>query len=313
MLVWIIAIAFILLLSALVWSLSERTLRIRTWSLPRVLEREREEQRFDPAWFAQLKREPFTIPSPNGYTLAGEYWPVEGHSRGIVILSHGVTVNRYASLKYAQLFQGLGFSCVAYDQCRHGESGGRFTTYGYYERHDSKAVVDWVRERFGRSTLIGIHGESMGAAVLLQYAGFVADGADFYISDCAYASIWEQLGYRLRVEYHLPRWPLLHLSAWICRLRSGCEMKEACPLGAVPHIEKPVLFIHGEDDRYIPPDAAKRLYEAKTKGERALLLVPGARHAQSQPVAPEQYRQAIVEFLDRSVPNWRDNVKEESK
>ena len=249
-------------------------------------------------------------PPQTAYTLAGEYWPCAGQSRGIVILSHGVTVNRYASLKYARLFHDLGFSALAYEQCRHGESGGDFTTYGYYERYDLKAVVDWVRDRFGPDILLGIHGESMGAAILLQYAGFVEDGADFYISDCAYASIWEQLGYRLGVDYHLPIWPFLHLSAWLCRVRSGFVMKEACPLAAAPHIEKPVLFVHGEDDRYIPPDASKRLYEAKITGLRTLLLVPGARHAQSQPVAPDQYRQAVIEFLDRSVTGWRSYVKE---
>ena len=310
MVVWIIGIALILFLSILTWLFSERVLHIRTWSLDHILESEREDRRFSREWYARLTREPIRIPSPRGYTLAGEYWPVEGQSRGIVILSHGITVNRNASLKYAELFQDLGFCCLAYEQCRHGESGGTFTTYGYYERYDLKAVVDWVRNRFGDHMRIGIHGESMGAAVLLQYAGLVEDGADFYISDCAYASIWEQLGYRLQAEMHLPQWPLLHLSAWLCRLRSGFVMKEACPLKAVPHIGHPVLFVHGEDDRYIPPAASMRLYQAKTNGPRGLLLVPGARHAQAQPVAPKQYKRAVIEFLDRSLPDWRSYVKE---
>ena len=310
MLVWIIGVALILFLSILTWLFSERVLHISTWSLDHILTSEREDHRFSEDWYARLARKPIRIPSPNGYTLAGEYWPVAGGGRGIVILSHGVTVNRNASLKYAQMFQDLGFSALAYEQCRHGESGGEYTTYGYYERYDLKAVLDWTRERFGSDILLGIHGESMGAAIVLQYAGLVEDGADFYISDCAYASIWEQLAYRLRVEMHLPAWPLLPLSAGLCRLRSGFVIQEACPLAAVSHIEKPVLFVHGENDRYIPPDASVRLYEAKTNGPRDLLLVPGARHAQAQPVAPGQYKQTVIEFLDQYVPDWRTYVKE---
>lgn len=309
MVVWIIGVALILFLSILTWLFSERVLHIRTWSLGHILESERENHRFSEEWYARLTREPIHIPSPRGYTLTGEYWPAEGDSRGIVILSHGITVNRNASLKYAELFQGLGFSCLAYEQCRHGESGGLHTTYGYYERYDLKAVVDWIRNRFGDDVCVGIHGESMGAAILLQYAGLVEDGADFYISDCAYASIWEQLGYRLRVQMHLPVWPLLHLTAWLCRLRCGFVIKEACPLAAIPHINNPVLFVHGEDDRYIPPDASMRLYEAKTNGPRGLLLVPGAHHAQAQPVAPEQYRRTVIEFLDQSVTDFRSYAK----
>jgi fermentation-respiration switch protein FrsA (DUF1100 family) len=309
MVFWITGAALILFLSVLAYIFSEKTLHIRVWSLSDLLDRERGYKRFSEAWYATLVREPVAIPSPQGYTLAGEYWPVAG-SRGVVIISHGVTMNRYASLKYAELFQGLGFSCVAYEQCRHGESGGKYTTYGYHERHDLKAVVDWVKGRFGQDIFLGIHGESMGAGTLLQYAGLVEDGADFYISDCSYASIWEQLGYRLRAGMHLPVFPLLHIAALVCRIRCGMRMKEASPLKAVPRIKKPVLFIHGEDDRYVPPSASQALYDAKADGERMLLFVKNARHAESQPVEPELYRRAVVDFLDRSVPDWRAYVKE---
>lgn len=309
MVFWIIGIALILIFSILGWLLSEKAMRLRTWSLPDLLAREQEYQRFDKGWYAALTREPISIPSPYGYTLAGEYWPVE-ESKGIMVLSHGVTVNRNASLKYAQLFQGLGFSCVAYEQCRHGESGGKYTTYGYYERYELKAVVDWVRRRFGGDTLLGVHGESMGAGILLQYAGLVEDGADFYISDCTYASIWDQLVYRMWVEYHLPAFPLMYISSLTCYLRCGFRMKETSPEKAAPHIGNPVLFFHGADDRYIPPAASQRVYDAKTTGMREIVLIEGARHATAQPTAPDQYRRSVVDFLDRAVPDW---CKEENQ
>ena len=63
---------------------------------------------------------------------------------------------------------------------------GKTTSYGYYEKHDLKSVVDWLKSRFGTNITLGIHGESMGAATLLQYAGLVEDGADFYIADCPF-------------------------------------------------------------------------------------------------------------------------------
>ena len=46
----------------------------------------------------------------------------------------------------------------------------------------------------------------MGAATLLQYAGLVEDGADFYIADCPFSDFQGQLQHRLKVEFHLPKW-----------------------------------------------------------------------------------------------------------
>ena len=44
-----------------------------------------------------------------------------------------------------------------------------------------------VKAMIGEDAILGIHGESMGAATMLLYAGTVEDGADFYISDCAFS------------------------------------------------------------------------------------------------------------------------------
>ncbi|MGQ0453143.1 alpha/beta hydrolase, partial [Bacillus sp. SS-TM] len=100
------------------------------------------------------------------------------------IQSIGETVNKINSVKYANLFLKRGYNVLIYDHRRHGKTGGKTTSYGYYEKHDLKSVVDWLKNRFGTNITLGIHGESMGAATLLQYAGLVEDGADFYIADC---------------------------------------------------------------------------------------------------------------------------------
>lgn len=60
---------------------------------------------------------------------------------------------------------------MIYDQRRHGKTGGDTTSYGYYEKFDLQAVVDWLFIEEGEDLLLGIHGESMGAATTLLYAG----------------------------------------------------------------------------------------------------------------------------------------------
>ena len=53
-----------------------------------------------------------------------------------VIICHGVTENKVNSIKYANVFIKLGFNAVVYDHRRHGESGGKTSSYGHYEKYE---------------------------------------------------------------------------------------------------------------------------------------------------------------------------------
>ena len=104
-----------------------------------------------------------------------------------------MTENKINSVKYARLFERLGFNSVIYDHRRHGDSGGKTTSFGYYEKIDLKAIVDIIREEIGNDALLGIHGESMGAATTILYAGTFDDKADFHIVDCPFSDFTEQV------------------------------------------------------------------------------------------------------------------------
>ncbi|MCI2455285.1 alpha/beta hydrolase, partial [Listeria monocytogenes] len=67
-------------------------------------------------------------------------------------------------------------------------SGGKTTSYGYYEKEDLAKIVKWLRQKLGESAIIGIHGESMGAVTTLLYAAKPEANANFYIADCPFAS-----------------------------------------------------------------------------------------------------------------------------
>lgn len=77
------------------------------------------------------------------------------------------------------LFIKKGWNVLIYDHRRHGESGGKTTSYGHYEKFDLQTVVNWLKNEVGESLILGIHGESMGAVTTLLYGGMVEDGADF--------------------------------------------------------------------------------------------------------------------------------------
>jgi fermentation-respiration switch protein FrsA (DUF1100 family) len=61
---------------------------------------------------------------------------------------------------------------------------------------------------------------------------------------------------------------------------------------------RPCLFIHGDRDPYIDRSLTEKLY-AKAGEPKALWIVPGARHNDGLLVAPETYKERVVNFLSQ--------------
>ena len=110
-----------------------------------IMKREILAKRFDEKWYETVRKEELWIHSPNDYLLNTVFLkPLD--TRNTVIICHGVTENKMNSIKYARLFERLGFNSVIYDHRRHGESGGKTTSFGYYEKLDLQAIVHFIRE-----------------------------------------------------------------------------------------------------------------------------------------------------------------------
>ncbi|TMU88316.1 alpha/beta hydrolase [Bacillus sp. BHET2] len=271
-----------------------------------IRSREAESTRLIEKDFDALPKVEALIPSPYGYDIKTIFVKPYPHQK-FMVFSHGVTENKWNSIKYMNLFIKQGFNAVIYDHRRHGESGGKTTSYGYFEKNDLKAVVDELIRREGEDVFFGIHGESMGAATMLLYAGGVEDRADFYIADCPFSDFGEQLAYRMGIEVKMPARLLLPLVSGTLKLRQGYTLKDLSPISVVQNIQKPVLFIHSTNDDFILPQMTKDLFDKK-QGPKELFLDFQGTHAQSYNDNPEQYEQVIQRFLHQFVLNEKDDV-----
>lgn len=260
-----------------------------------IYEREVSLGRFHPDEFNALPKEEITVSSPFGYDLKG--WLIEKFpTNKYIIICHGVTMNKVNSIKYMKLFINRGWNVLMYDHRRHGESGGKTTSYGYYEKHDLKAMVDWLKRRIGNGLVFGIHGESMGAVTMLLYAGEIEDSAAFYIADCPFSDLEEQLAYRLKVDYHLPKSIMMPIANAVLKLREGYQFKDVSPISVIQNIQKPVLFIHSAKDDYILPEMTKKLYKKKS-GPKKIYLAPNGAHALSFAENKTEYEEVVDDFL----------------
>lgn len=283
--------------------LTNRIMYIKPKDTETIIERERLAERFDQAWYDGCDKQLLSIESPYGYSISGIFLrPLETNNTAIIC--HGVTENKINSVKFARMFERLGFNSVIYDHRRHGESGGKTTSYGYYEKMDLHALVKNVRTKIGDDAILGIHGESMGAVTTLLYAGTIDSLANFYISDCAFSNFSELLSLLSKATIPVNPKYTVPFATFFIRMRDGYSIREISPLDAVTHIEEPVLFIHSVPDSFIPAAMSEQLFDAK-KDNKMLKLFDVGEHAQSFNESPYEYEQTVAQFLRKYVPHYR--------
>ncbi len=280
---------------------TNRMMYMKTKNDDVIIHREKNAGRMNPDEFNSLKKRTVTIPSPFGYPLKMILVEPLVTNRYIII-SHGVTENKLSCIKYVKFYLDRGFNVLMYDHRRHGESGGKTTSYGYYEKYDLQAIVHWLKEYIGSELLLGIHGESMGAATILLYAGMLEDGADFYIADCPFSDLKELVSYLVKKEIKLPPKLVLPVSNFFLRLRDRYTLQDISPISVIDKINNPILFIHSKNDDFILPSMTEELYLRK-KGPKQLYLAENGFHACSYNENKECYEATVDEFLNTFVFN----------
>lgn len=231
--------------------------------------------------------------------LQAWYVPAPHPTDKTALLIHGYTDHPFGMLQIGALYRRtLGYNLLLPALRYHGGSEGEAIRMGWLDRED---VLRWIGETerlFGGEQQIVVHGISMGAATAMMLAGDTRLPANVrcFVEDCGYTSVWEQFAKELREDYGLPAFPLLHAADLICRHRYGWGFREASALEAVARCDRPMLFIHGEADRYVPTAMVYPLFEAK-QGAKALWIAPGSGHAASYADYPERYTACVADFV----------------
>ena len=97
----------------------------------------------------------------------------------------------------------------------------------------------------------------------------------------------------------LPLFPILPLIALYCRLFLHMKLDACMATEAVAHARIPILFVHGEQDAFVPVEMGRENYQA-CAGEKDLLVAPCAGHGMSYIFERDAYLEKLDALFERA-------------
>ncbi len=242
------------------------------------------------------------LTSHDGLALHALYLPRPETSHKYAVICHGYGGTPQSMGGFAARFYGMGYHILAPAARCHELSGGRYASMGWLERKD---IVDWVDtlvEQDPDAEII-LFGISMGGATVMMTAGEsdLSPNVKCVIEDCGYTSVWDEFAGELDVLFGLPTFPVLDAASLVSQVRAGFGFKEASSVEQVKKAAVPMLFIHGEDDTFVPYWMLDVVYEACAGPEKQRLSIPGAGHGESAETDPERYWSTVESFLEKYI------------
>jgi len=234
--------------------------------------------------------------NPRGERIVARF--IKGKDSGskrIILVNHGYHATWLSMCKYLPMLLELGFSVLLPDHRCHGDSDGKYITYGALESDD---CVDWLKEiqkRYPQARL-SVLGESMGAATTLLIAEKFPE-LEFAVADCPYDSCENVLAYTGKRRYHFPMvlMPLVKLGF---RLLTGVSIDEASPIAGLHELKVPTLLVHGDADKTVPVSMGRRM--AQQSEYITYWEVKGQPHAHVVVDHAEEYKEKIAELMARA-------------
>ena len=253
-------------------------------------------------WFNDKNnRSDWQLTSNDGLKLSAYYLPAKKEQHKTAIIAHGYMGQATDMPQYAKIYHDLGYNVLMPDARGHGKSEGDYIGFGWPERKDYVQWINKVLENNGKSQEIVLYGVSMGAATVMMTSGEkLPDNVKAIIEDCGYSSVHDELAYQLDDMFSLPAFPLMQVTSLVTKVRAGYFFGEANAVEQLKKNQRPMLFIHGDEDTFVPFEMLDKVYRA-TKGPKEKYVVKGAEHAEAYKTDPEKYQQVVQQFLSQYV------------
>ncbi len=251
------------------------------------------------AFYDSLSKEDVWITSFDGLRLHGTLIR-NGDGKKLLIQAHGFRSSAKGSFSGSlPYFYGQGFTILLIDHRAHGKSEGQYITYGVLERVDLRDWVYFATETLGEDIQIVLDGISMGATTVMMASALdLPENVRGLIADSGFTSPYDIFVEVLEHTFHAKPFPILPLCGLMAEMKAGFGFKDATTLDAMAENEIPILFIHGEEDDFVPIEMSEANFAA-CKGEKYFVRIPKAKHGCGYLLDREKCEYEMTAFFEK--------------
>lgn len=250
-------------------------------------------------WIQEVRALPYEdvqITSFDGLKLCGKFYEfAPGAPMELMFHGYRGSAERDLSGGVQRCFQ-LGRSALIVEQRGSNNSEGNVISFGINEHRDCLSWIDFAIDHCGPDVKIILTGISMGASTVLMAAGKeLPVNVIGVLADCGFNSAKDIMFDVMRGMGLPPKvcYPFVKLGA---RLFGRFDLDSYSAEEAMKTCKLPVIFFHGEADDFVSSRMSRINYDACVS-RKQLVLIPGAGHGLSYPVAPEKYLCELREFF----------------
>lgn len=244
---------------------------------------------------ADLPFEEVSFPTTDGLILRGWFVPADQSDAPAVVYAPATSHDQRSGLSLVPAFHDAGYHVLLFSYRGHGLSDGRkgSFTYGDAESKDVDAAVQFLHETKGVRR-IGLVGHSVGAvSAILSAARNAQVGAVVAVAPfTCVTEVWKTNRPSVVPPF------ILDWTLWVVEKTRGFRSEEICPMGVIDEIApRPVLLIHGTEDRRITLEQVRRLFSAAEE-PKSLWLVEGATHSGIRSPVLDTLTPDVISFLE---------------
>ncbi len=236
-----------------------------------------------------ISRSPLTpaLPADSSVVLKAWFIKTKKDSTGkTLILLHDIGQSKWNLISIAKYYDSLGYNLLLPDLRAHGLSTGKLCTYGYHEKYDVKAMIQYLKKRPDVKK-IGIIGFSMGAAVAIQSAAL-----DTNIKAMVLQNPYKDLRSATR-DYGRKTLSVLSdimfpLVVKSTEKQAKFKLNEVDMVRDIKKVHIPVFFILSENDSDVPFARSNYVY-LNANNPKILWKVPQAEHFNILHLAAKTY------------------------
>lgn len=251
-------------------------------------------------WLIEHNAQDVWIKSADGLNLHGVWVPAE-NAIGTIVLAHGYRSSPLVDFGLVfDFYHNHRLNLLVPDQRCHGESEGKYITFGVKESRDMLCWLTHHNEVLCDVPVI-ISGLSMGASTMMYLAdqnlpknvvGIIVDSG-FTSPAAIISSVFKSI-------MHIPADPFVWTANLFAQIFAGFSLYEKDSRKTLAKCHLPIVMIHGLADDFVPCYMTQQGYDM-CNSQKELLLVENADHATAFVHQPEKYMQMLTGFINRNL------------